>query len=214
MNTFLEALAGQVDTIVNGVIALGSGLVIWYLTNWSRDRADHQAELAAFRERADALIVAAVDVRAAAAMNRRLWEHPWEVLSLVFTVACAGSGEAARVRVLGGNNRDMFAAGLGEAARMSLRQAHASKTALAALRAPMIRVHETAAPFLRHADERVVEATNELLEAVGDVKNSARLDAALAAFGRVVVAVAEPRPSRWARLHNRMSRLSSRTPEN
>jgi hypothetical protein len=201
------------DTLVNGVIALGSGLVIWYLTNWSRDRADHQAELATFRERADALIVAVVDVRASAAMNSRLWEHPWEVLRLMFLAACAGSGEAARVRALGGTNRDMVAAGLGEVARMSLRETHASKTALAALREPMIRVHETAAPFLRHADERVVEATNELLEAVGDVKNSARLDAALAAFGRVVVAVAEPRPSRWARLRNRMSRRSG-TPEN
>ncbi|WFB83762.1 MULTISPECIES: hypothetical protein [Streptomyces] len=213
MNTLLEALADQMDTIVNGVFALGSGLVIWHLTNWSRDRADHQAELAAFRERADALIVAAIDVRASAAMNRHLWEHPWQVLRLVFMVACAGSGEAARVRAFGGTNRDMFAAGLGEAARLSLREAYASKTALAALREPMVRVHETAAPFLRHADERVVQATNELLEAVGDVNDAARVDAALAAFGRVVAAVAEPAPSRWARLRYRMSRRSNGTPQ-
>lgn len=213
MNSLLEALAGQMDTIVNGVIALGSGLVIWYLTNWSRDRADRQAELAAFRTRADALIVAASDVRASAAMTSRLWEHPWEVLRLVFWVTCSGTGEAARVRALGGAPRDMFAAGLGEAARMSLRETHANKTAVAALREPMARVHETAAPLLSHADERVVEATNELLEAVGDVKNSARLDAALAAFGRAVVAATEPRPSRWARLRTRMSRRSTRSPE-
>ncbi|MDT0485276.1 hypothetical protein [Streptomyces doebereineriae] len=214
MNTLLEALAGQMDTIVNGVIALASGLVIWYLTNWSRDRADHQAELAAFRERADALIVAVTHVKASAAMSRRLWEHPIEVLRLVFMVACAGGGEAARVRALGGTNRDMFAVGMGEAARLSLRESYASKTAVAALREPMARVYEVAAPFLRHADGRVVEATNDLLEAVGDVKDSAKLDAALSAFGRVVVAVTEPRPSRWARLRNRMSRRAIGTPEN
>ncbi|MGW4087061.1 hypothetical protein ACWEGS_28915 [Streptomyces sp. NPDC004822] len=209
MNTLLEALAGQMDTIVNGVIALGSGLVIWRLTNWSRDRADHQAELATFRERANALVVAAADVRASAAMNRRLWEHPLEVLRLMFLVACAGSGEGARVRAVGGTNRDMILAGLGEAARLSLREAHASKAALAALREPLVRVHEAAGPFLLHADERVVEATNDLLEAVGDIKDAARLDAALDAFGRAVVAVTEPAPSRWARLRTRMSRRRS-----
>ncbi|MEU3282752.1 hypothetical protein [Streptomyces antibioticus] len=214
MNTLLEALAGQMDTIVNGGVALASGLVIWYLTNWSRDRADHQVELAAFRERADALIVAVGDVRASAAFNRRLWEHPLEQARLIIWVACAAVGESARVQALGGTNRQMLAAGLGEAARMSLRETHASKTATAALKEPMLRVHEAAAPFMRHADERVVETTNELLDAVGDIRDPARIDAALSAFGRVVVAVTEPRPSRWVRLRNRMSRRPIGTPTN
>ncbi|GHA70695.1 hypothetical protein GCM10010372_82340 [Streptomyces tauricus] len=214
MNTLLEALAGQMDTIVNGVIALGSGLVIWRLTNWSRDRADHQVELAVFREQADALIVAVADIRASADLNHRLWERPWEQARFVALAAFAAVGEGARVRVFGGTDRQMFAAAGGAAAKIGLREIHANKAALAALRGPMVRVHEAAAPFLRHADERVVVTTNELLVAVGGIEDTARLEEALAAFGQVVVAVTEPRASRWARLRSRTSRRLTRTTGN
>ncbi|PNG22329.1 hypothetical protein [Streptomyces cahuitamycinicus] len=206
MNTLLEALAGQAEALVNGVVALAGGLVIWRLTNRSRDRADQQTELATFRERADALIVAVVDVRAAADLNHRLWERPWEQARFLAVAAFAAVGEGARVRALGGSDRHMFAAAGGAAAQLGLREIHANKTSLAALREPLVRVHEAAAPFLRHADQRVVTATNELLAAVGDIKDRTRLEAALAAFGQAVVAVADPRPSLWARLRSRRSR--------
>jgi hypothetical protein len=202
------------DTIVNGAIALASGLVIWRLTNWSRDRADHQAELATFLERADALIVAVADIRASADLNHRLWERPWEQVRFLVLAASAAAGEGARVRVFGGTDRQVFAAAGGVAARVGLSEIHANKAALAALRGPMVRVHEAAAPFLRHADERVVETTNELLVAVGDIKDTARLEAALAAFGQTVVAIAEPRASLWARLRSRTSRRQIRTAGN
>ncbi|MFD9190365.1 hypothetical protein ACFWCA_19305 [Streptomyces phaeochromogenes] len=211
MNTLFEALAGQMGTIVNGVVALGSGLVIWRLTNWSRDRADRQVELAVFLEQADAFILAVADIRAMAAVNRRLWEHPVEQARFVALAVFAAVAEGARVQVFGGNSRQVLAAAGGAVAKLALSESRASKAAVAALRGPMLRVHEAAVPFLRHADERVVETTNELLVAMGDIKDTARLEAALAAFGQVVVAVTEPRASRWTRLRSRTSRRLTRT---
>ncbi|MEU1895713.1 hypothetical protein [Streptomyces pristinaespiralis] len=211
MNTLLEALAGQADTLVNGVVALATGLVIWRLTNWSRDQADRQTELATFRERADNLIVAVADVRASADLNHRLWERPLQQVRFLALAAFAAAGEGAQTRVLGGSEWQTFASAGGAAAQVGLREIHANKTALAALREPVVRVHAAAASFLRHPDERVVETTNELLAAVGDIKNIARLEEALAAFGQAVVAVSEPRPSLWARLLRRTNRRSTST---
>ncbi|MFD5659398.1 hypothetical protein [Streptomyces hirsutus] len=205
MNTLLEALAGQAETLVNGVVALAGGLVVWRLTNWSRDRADRQTELATTLERADNLIVAVVDVRASADLNHRLWERPWEQARFLALAASAAAGEGARVRVIGGSEWQTFAAAASAAARVGLREIHANKTALAALREPMVRIHAAAASFLRHPNERVVETTNELLAAVGDIKNTTRLETALEAFGQAVVAVTQPRPSLWARLRRTSS---------
>ncbi|MEE1764359.1 hypothetical protein [Streptomyces sp. SP18BB07] len=208
MNTLLEALAGQADTLVNGVVALAGGLVIWRLTNWSRDRGDRQTELATFRDRADTLIVAIADVRASADLNHRLWERPWEQVRFIALALFTAVGEGARVRAMGASERQTFAAGAGAAAQIGLREIHASKAAVAALREPMIRVYAAAAPFQHHEDERVVGTTNELLAAMGDIENTARLEAALESFGQAVAAVAQPRPSLWARLRRRTSRRS------
>ncbi|MET8893184.1 hypothetical protein [Streptomyces albogriseolus] len=54
-----------------------------------------------------------------------------------------------------------------------------------------------------HPWERAVETTNELLAAVGDIKNTTRLETALEAFGQAVVAVSQPRSSMGARLRGR-----------
>ncbi|MEU9594223.1 hypothetical protein AB0D84_31515 [Streptomyces sp. NPDC048193] len=51
--------------------------IAWRLTNLSRDRADRAdraAEKGSLRTQADALIVAVLDLRHAAAVNRILWE--------------------------------------------------------------------------------------------------------------------------------------------
>ncbi|MFF0170223.1 hypothetical protein [Streptomyces prasinus] len=205
MNTLLEALAGQAETLVNGVVALAGGLVVWRLTNWSRDRADRQTELATTLERADNLIVAIADVRTSVDLNHRLWERPLEQARFLALIVFAATGAGVHMRVRGGSAREIFAATAGAAARLGLREIRANKTVLAALREPMMRVHAAAAPFLRHPDARVVETTNELLGAVGDIKNTARLEAALEAFGQVVVAVTQPRPSLWARLRRTSS---------
>ncbi|WP_346158009.1 hypothetical protein [Streptomyces tunisiensis] len=44
---------------------------------------------------------------------------------------------------------------------------------------------------------------NELLAAVGDIKNTTRIEAALEASGQAVIAVSQPRPSMWAGLRGR-----------
>ncbi|MER6109323.1 hypothetical protein [Streptomyces hirsutus] len=208
MNTLLEALAGQAETIVNGLMALAGGLVIWRLTNWSRDRADRQTELATFHEQADRLVVAIADVRGSVDFNRRLWEHPLEQVRYVALVAIAAVGEGALMRVRGGSPREMFAAGMGAAARLGLHESRASKSAVAALREPMLRVNGAAAPLLRHPDERVAETTDELLSAMGDIQNAPRIEAALEAFRQAVVAVAQPQPSWWGRLRRRLTRTT------
>ncbi|MFG3182131.1 hypothetical protein [Streptomyces nigra] len=212
MNTLLEALAGQADKLADGILALAGGLVIWRLTNWSRDRADRQTELATLRERADNLIVAVADVQASADLTHRLWERPWEQARFLFLAGLAAAGDGARVRGMGGSEGQTFAAAAGAAARLGLQEIHANKTALAALREPMLRIHAAAASFMHHPDQRVVDTTKELLSATGDISNTARLEAALAAFGQAVALVTEPRPSLWARLHRRRSRRAIGTP--
>ncbi|MBL3670730.1 hypothetical protein JL475_33150 [Streptomyces sp. M2CJ-2] len=49
---------------------------------------------------------------------------------------------------------------------------------------------------MRCSDPAVVTATEQLLHAMGDVENTARLEAALEGFGRAVNAATAPRLSR------------------
>ncbi|CAM5453511.1 hypothetical protein [Streptomyces hirsutus] len=130
MNTLLEALAGQAETLVNGVVALAGGLVVWRLTNWSRDRADRQTELATTLERAENLIVAVADVRTSVDINHRLWKRPLEQARFLALIAFAVTGAGVHMRVRGGSAREIFAATVGAAARLGLREIRANKTAL------------------------------------------------------------------------------------
>ncbi|MFJ2765595.1 hypothetical protein [Streptomyces prasinus] len=91
-------------------------LVIWRLTNWSRDRADRQTELATFREHADNLIVAIADVRASTDLNHRLWDRPWEKARLFVLFVFAAAGEGVRMHVRGGSEWQTFAAGAARSA--------------------------------------------------------------------------------------------------
>ncbi|MEE1736187.1 hypothetical protein PUR49_06655 [Streptomyces sp. BE147] len=52
---------------------------------------------------------------------------------------------------------------------------------------------------MRWSDPSVVTATGQLLTALADVEDTARLEAALEAFGRAVNAATTPRLSWWAR---------------
>ncbi|MFI7876054.1 hypothetical protein [Streptomyces salinarius] len=63
-----------IDLLVNATIAFFA----WRLTNLSRDRADRAAQKESLRAQADALTVAVLDLRHAAATNRILWEGPAE----------------------------------------------------------------------------------------------------------------------------------------
>ncbi|MFI1679101.1 hypothetical protein [Streptomyces sp. NPDC020607] len=75
----------------------------------------------------------------------------------------------------------------------------------------MTRAIVTAAPLLRHSDPQVIAATQVLLDAVGDLSDEARLEAALHAFGQAVRAAATPPPSALVRLTRRFRFLRSAT---
>ncbi|PNG17892.1 hypothetical protein [Streptomyces cahuitamycinicus] len=52
---------------------------------------------------------------------------------------------------------------------------------------------------MRCSDPAVAAATEQLLNACGDVENTACLEAAMEAFGQAVRAATAPRPPWWAR---------------
>ncbi|MFE1206423.1 hypothetical protein ACFW5V_32570 [Streptomyces sp. NPDC058762] len=203
MNTLLEALADHAEKVIDLGINLGVALLIWHLTNRSRDRGDRQAELAATRAQADAFIVAVADVRAAAALNQQLWERPLERWRIMGLVALTVAGEGTRARIAGGTERQAIAAGVGAAAQIGHRELHANKAALTALRDPMVRVAAAAAPLMHHADEQVRTTVDEVMTALSNIKNTRRLDTALEAFGQAVATATEPAPSRWTRITRR-----------
>ncbi|MCX5328227.1 hypothetical protein [Streptomyces sp. NBC_00140] len=69
----------------------------------------------------------------------------------------------------------------------------------AAVREPLTRAATAAAPLMRCSDAAVAAATEQLLNALGDVENTARLQPAMEAFGQAVNAATAPQLSRWAR---------------
>jgi hypothetical protein len=70
---------------------------------------------------------------------------------------------------------------------------------VAALREPLARVAAAAALLMRYPDPAVAATTEQLLNAAGEAENTARLEAAPAAFGQAVRAATAPRQSRWSR---------------
>ncbi|CAM5263531.1 hypothetical protein ADL28_15515 [Streptomyces violaceusniger] len=75
----------------------------------------------------------------------------------------------------------------------------ASKQTVAAVREPLTRAATAAAPLVRCSDPAVVTATEQLLNALSDVEDTVRMEAALATFGRAVNAATAPPLSWWAR---------------
>ncbi|WP_143670589.1 hypothetical protein, partial [Streptomyces antimycoticus] len=79
----------------------------------------------------------------------------------------------------------------------------ASKQTVAAVREPLTRAATAAAtaaaPLMRCSDPAVVTATEQLLNALSDVEDTVRMEAALATFGRAVNAATAPPLSWWAR---------------
>ncbi|MFE1452723.1 hypothetical protein [Streptomyces olivaceoviridis] len=74
-----------------------------------------------------------------------------------------------------------------------------SKQTAAAVREPLTRASTAAAPHMRCSDPAVFTATEQLLNALSHVEDTARLEAAHGVFGRAVNAATAPRPSWWAR---------------
>ncbi|MFF4391840.1 hypothetical protein ACFY0G_34445 [Streptomyces sp. NPDC001552] len=191
------------DKLIELVSTLASGAVIAVLASWLTSRArnhqERQAEIGALRVQADAMTVAVMELQGAATANRLLWEGPAERARSFLLTVLAFTGGAARARIAGGTNVQSGLVGFGQAAELLSRERVASKQTVAAVREPLIRAATAAAPLMRSSDPAVVTATEQLLNALSDVENTARLEAALEAFGQAVNAATAPRLSWWAR---------------
>ncbi|MFC8125455.1 hypothetical protein [Streptomyces sp. NPDC057302] len=205
----MEKLIDLADSLANS--ALVSGAIIAVLASWltvrARNRQNQQSEIGALRVQADALTVALAELQGAAAANRLLWEGPAERARSFLLATFAFAGGAARARIAGGTDGLSMLSGLGHAAELLSWDRRATKQTVAAVREPLARVAAAAAPLMRYPDPAVAAATERLLNAAGDVENTARLEAALDVFGQAVRAATAPRLSWWAR--RRASRTSS-----
>ncbi|MFD7667808.1 hypothetical protein [Streptomyces sp. NPDC059788] len=191
------------DKLIDLASTLASGAVIAVLASWltsrARNRQEQQAEIGALRVRADAMTVAVVELQAAAAANRLLWEGPAERAKTFLLALMACAGGTARARGAGGTDAQSVQVGFGRAAELLSRERVASKQSAAAVREPLTRAATAAGPLLRCSNPAVVTATEQLLNALADVEDTARLEAALEEFGRAVNAATAPRLSWWAR---------------
>ncbi|MFG3132967.1 hypothetical protein ACGFZU_35365 [Streptomyces tendae] len=183
-----------IDLLVNATIAFFA----WRLTNLSRDRADRAAEKESLRTQADALTVAVLDLRHAAATNRILWEGPAERGRSFLLALMSYAGGVARAQALGASDRLALTAGMGNAAETLAGDRRATKQHVATVREPVLRLATAAAPLLRHQDATVASTAAELTTAaLAEGEDTARVEAALTAFESAVRAALEPAPSRW-----------------
>ncbi|GAA2267669.1 hypothetical protein GCM10010232_70060 [Streptomyces amakusaensis] len=192
----MDQLIELAGTLATG--ALVAVLAAW-LTTRSRNRQEQQAEIGALRVQADAMTVAVMELQGAAAANRLLWEEPAERGRTLLLAVLAFAGGAARARIAGGTDAQSGLVGFGRAAELLSRERVVSKQTVSAVREPLTRAATAAAPLMRSFDPAVVTATEQLLNALSEVENTARLEAALEAFGRAVNAATAPRLSWWAR---------------
>jgi hypothetical protein len=192
----MDKLIELASTLVSGVVI--AVLASW-LTNRARNQQEQQAEIGALRVQADAMTVAVMELQGAAAANRMLWEGPAERGRTFLLAVLAFTGGSARARVAGGTDVESGLVGFGRAAELLSRERVASKQTVVAVREPLTRAATAAAPLMRCSDPAVVTATEQLLNALSNVEDTARLDSALEGFGRAVNAATAPRLSWWAR---------------
>jgi hypothetical protein len=192
----IDKLIELASTLVSGVVI--AVLASW-LTNRARNQQEQQAEIGALRVQADAMTVAVMELQGAAAANRMLREGPAERGRTFLLAVLAFTGGAARARVAGGTDVESGLVGFGRAAELLSRERLASKQTVVAVREPLTRAATAAAPLMRCSDPAVVTVTEQLLNALSNVEDTARLDSALEGFGRAVNAATAPRLSWWAR---------------
>ncbi|MFF9192620.1 hypothetical protein [Streptomyces rochei] len=183
-----------IDLLVNATVAFFA----WRLANLTRDRADRAAEKERLRSQADALTVAVLDLRHAAATNRILWEGPAERGRSFLLTLMSYAGGVARAQALGASDRLALTAGMGNAAETLAGDRRAVKQHVATVREPVLRLATAAAPLLHHQDATVASTAAELTTAaLAEGEDTVRVDAALTAFESAVRAALEPAPSRW-----------------
>ncbi|MFE2090678.1 hypothetical protein [Streptomyces sp. NPDC059460] len=192
--------------VYGGAATLAAVPFTWWITERTKRRATEDADRAALRDQADRLIVAVSDLRGAAITNQLLWESPRERFSTFVLALAAFAGGAARTN---GPDLRRALAGAGDFARLLVIERSESKAAAARLSPLLTQVAACAAPLVRHPDPDVTATAEELLAAVQHVDDEARLDAALAAFGRAAREATTPPPTLWARIRSRRARIAA-----
>lgn len=199
----IDTITRHAGTILPILAAFLVALLTNWLTNRSRDRQDRAADRAALQAQVDAFITAAVAIRAAANVSDTLWEGRKEKLRATAIVVLGAVGGWASAEARGRADNWRYAAGLRDAAQLISREVHARKGALANLQATTVQLGAAATPLMRHHDERLVQAVEEVMAAAGAVDDHARFERALATFGQTARAALQPPPSIWSRMLRR-----------
>ncbi|MEW1926385.1 hypothetical protein [Streptomyces sp. NPDC088360] len=196
-------MAINLDVLIGAGTTLLAVPLTWWLSTTTTARANADAERAQVHEQADALLTAIAAVKAMAITNHETTESPRQRLATHLLAQMTFWGGAARAH---GSGWRRIGAGGGELARLLAQERHEERRNLSGLPSVMTRVTATAAPLLRHPDPQVIATTSALLDAVNDLTDQARLEAALHAFGQAARAAATPPPSTLARLTGRFRR--------
>nr|WSX75947.1 hypothetical protein OH826_20090 [Streptomyces sp. NBC_00899] len=185
------------EVVIGSLLALvGAALVAlmtWWLTEWSRDRAERQKDRAVqealLAVQSDALLLAVVDLQTAATTNRILWEGPLERGQSFLLAAIAAGAECAASDHEGPEWRRMLRS-LGAAGAVLGLDRIAVKTAVSGLKAELGRLAAATVPLMRHPDARICAATEQVMTAAtaGD-PSRAELETAMREFGQAVRAV-------------------------
>ncbi|WP_033240598.1 hypothetical protein [Streptomyces albidoflavus] len=166
-------------------------IITWGLTTLARRRADREAERTALQDQADTFAVA--DVQAAASVARQLYEGWPQRAAVGLLAALAAGGAAARTRALGATDNLSLIAGLGATAPILSSARQTSQRYTASLREPMHRLATAAAPLLRHPDEHLASAADDLFNEVTRTQQPEVLEAAPQRFARELARVLRPR---------------------
>ncbi|USQ85899.1 hypothetical protein NFX46_20480 [Streptomyces phaeoluteigriseus] len=156
------------------------------------------------------MTVAVVELQGAAAANQQWWEGPAERARTFLLTVLAFSGGAARARIVGGTDLQSGLVGFGRTAELLSRERVASKQTVAALREPLTRAATAAAPLMRSSDPAVATATEQLLNALGDMENTAHLETVGSRRGPAAGCGPSPRDQRRASRPNPLPANRSR----
>ncbi|MEU2757345.1 hypothetical protein [Streptomyces albidoflavus] len=189
------------DKLQDLAVAIVVAIITWGLTTLARRRADREAERTALQDQADTFVVAVADVQAAASVARQLYEGWPQRAAVGLLAALAAGGAAARTRALGATDNLSLIAGLGATAPILSSARQTSQRYTASIREPMHRLATAAAPLLRHHDENLAGAADDLFNAVTRTQQPEAVEAARERFARELARVLRPR-----RLWRRSSR--------
>ncbi|ALM43643.1 MULTISPECIES: hypothetical protein [Streptomyces] len=183
------------DKLQDLAVAIVVAIITWGLTTLARRRADREAERTALQDQADTFVVAVAvaDVQAAASVARQLYKGWPQRAAVGLLAALAAGGAAARTRALGATDNLSLIAGLGATAPILSSARQTSQRYTASIREPMHRLATAAAPLLRHPDEHLASAADDLFNAVTRTQQPEVIEAAPERFARELARVLRPR---------------------